>query len=63
MKSLLELAILVAAVTVAAHWGTFGFASSVDLDEYKKTGSGIPTTALVLAAYAAWSKRHKNEEP
>jgi hypothetical protein len=52
MKRLIELALLL----VAATWPTFMFASSVDGDEFLKSGAA---TATVIAIYTLWARMEK----
>ena len=56
--NLLELLLMV----VAVLWPMFFFASSIDGDEFLKSGAGVASGGMALGAYKLWQGRHRDSD-
>lgn len=50
----IELLILIFAVMVVPYVPTFLMASNISLDEWVKSGAGVTSSGVILAAYKLW---------
>ena len=57
MNKTFELAILMVAILLASHLGTFLLADRVNADEFQKLGMGSMAVGAVLAAYKLFTRQ------
>lgn len=55
----IELLIVLVAVVIAPHVPTFLFAGHINADEWLKSGTGVTTSGVILAAYKLWKGRQE----